>query len=592
MTPGVRNETYANWACRECGTPGCETPQVRDGPLGPKTLCNACGLRFMRSSNRQQKSSSKRRTEPARPDRTQSLSSDGIGYLHASVWNSLVDLPGAIQVPLTAAAASLPLLATSFTVGPASQTVTASANPAPMQPSQQCQEAVTDSATEPPCTVQPRMQSQAGVMSCSSQPTMAPAASLGLLSLVNGPAADQLSNLAAGFIQKLREQQGSAQHQAFKRMRASGQVVLGPHQNVSEPHHRSLLRSNSLPSQTRLRQMLDSYPLQPWYWPRQAGAAGTDLPLPTMMKVSAATEAVGCGSPCIIDGQDMTEEWEAAHSLVSLHNSSNCSSPASSSQFPTIPWLHQAQQAQEQLLHHSRRCSGRFRTRPRCQMDAVEEDDGEGGAGTPHSSDQPGNAPVLAPACTTSGLGPVHLVQRAYARGPSQFRLASKQGAVSAARPVASYESGYASQGSGSSGYEVLASSCSAHAPQLPGPGFQADGAADTPGAQEAAQGQAQGVLAGDSESGSISTPEPAGSEPQGPQLPVLNPVAQPSRTPALLACASHGVPALVPPNLLLQPANQAHLPAGSSASWQPSHAEAVAAPLCTTPQAVALPRL
>jgi hypothetical protein len=30
--------------CLNCGS--CETPQWRCGPLGPRTLCNACGVRY------------------------------------------------------------------------------------------------------------------------------------------------------------------------------------------------------------------------------------------------------------------------------------------------------------------------------------------------------------------------------------------------------------------------------------------------------------------------------------------------------------------------------------------------------------------
>lgn len=38
--------------CVECGA--TQTPQWREGPAGPKTLCNACGVRYnrMRSSKR------------------------------------------------------------------------------------------------------------------------------------------------------------------------------------------------------------------------------------------------------------------------------------------------------------------------------------------------------------------------------------------------------------------------------------------------------------------------------------------------------------------------------------------------------------
>lgn len=34
--------------CHECGT--TESPEWRKGPAGPKSLCNACGLRFAKKS--------------------------------------------------------------------------------------------------------------------------------------------------------------------------------------------------------------------------------------------------------------------------------------------------------------------------------------------------------------------------------------------------------------------------------------------------------------------------------------------------------------------------------------------------------------
>eukprot|EP00195_Chlamydomonas_chlamydogama_P011606 CAMPEP_0202908362 /NCGR_PEP_ID=MMETSP1392-20130828/45777_1 /ASSEMBLY_ACC=CAM_ASM_000868 /TAXON_ID=225041 /ORGANISM="Chlamydomonas chlamydogama, Strain SAG 11-48b" /LENGTH=684 /DNA_ID=CAMNT_0049597649 /DNA_START=488 /DNA_END=2542 /DNA_ORIENTATION=+ len=39
--------------CQECGA--TSTPQWREGPTGPKTLCNACGVRFVRAQQRAQK---------------------------------------------------------------------------------------------------------------------------------------------------------------------------------------------------------------------------------------------------------------------------------------------------------------------------------------------------------------------------------------------------------------------------------------------------------------------------------------------------------------------------------------------------------
>ena len=41
--------------CKQCGT--SKTPMWRSGPLGPKTLCNACGVRAQRAQQRTRTSS-------------------------------------------------------------------------------------------------------------------------------------------------------------------------------------------------------------------------------------------------------------------------------------------------------------------------------------------------------------------------------------------------------------------------------------------------------------------------------------------------------------------------------------------------------
>lgn len=57
--------------CVECGA--TQTPQWREGPAGPKTLCNACGVRFnrLRSSGKRSGSgggvSTGQRQQGARP---------------------------------------------------------------------------------------------------------------------------------------------------------------------------------------------------------------------------------------------------------------------------------------------------------------------------------------------------------------------------------------------------------------------------------------------------------------------------------------------------------------------------------------------
>lgn len=47
-------------ACTQCGA--TRTPQWREGPLGPKTLCNACGVKQFRLNKRARDDGTKRRT--------------------------------------------------------------------------------------------------------------------------------------------------------------------------------------------------------------------------------------------------------------------------------------------------------------------------------------------------------------------------------------------------------------------------------------------------------------------------------------------------------------------------------------------------
>ena len=42
--PVVAHAPPAGWRCRHCGAK--RTPQRREGPDGPSTLCNACGVRY------------------------------------------------------------------------------------------------------------------------------------------------------------------------------------------------------------------------------------------------------------------------------------------------------------------------------------------------------------------------------------------------------------------------------------------------------------------------------------------------------------------------------------------------------------------
>lgn len=41
-----------NWRCNDCKTPGNQTPLIRNGPEGNKTLCNACGVKWLRSTHK------------------------------------------------------------------------------------------------------------------------------------------------------------------------------------------------------------------------------------------------------------------------------------------------------------------------------------------------------------------------------------------------------------------------------------------------------------------------------------------------------------------------------------------------------------
>lgn len=57
-TPGMRSEPglvshiIDQHRCSHCGVVSHETPMMRNGPIGPKTLCNACGLYWRRQCQR------------------------------------------------------------------------------------------------------------------------------------------------------------------------------------------------------------------------------------------------------------------------------------------------------------------------------------------------------------------------------------------------------------------------------------------------------------------------------------------------------------------------------------------------------------
>ncbi|GIM14489.1 hypothetical protein Vretimale_17437 [Volvox reticuliferus] len=54
--PASKRQKVTGRTCVECGA--TSTPQWREGPMGPKTLCNACGVRYVRS---QQKAAGQKR---------------------------------------------------------------------------------------------------------------------------------------------------------------------------------------------------------------------------------------------------------------------------------------------------------------------------------------------------------------------------------------------------------------------------------------------------------------------------------------------------------------------------------------------------
>lgn len=51
MNISAEQETYSLQACVQCGA--TTTPLWRNGPTGPKTLCNACGVKLQRHYNRE-----------------------------------------------------------------------------------------------------------------------------------------------------------------------------------------------------------------------------------------------------------------------------------------------------------------------------------------------------------------------------------------------------------------------------------------------------------------------------------------------------------------------------------------------------------
>lgn len=62
LSPSPLGNGYGPKSCAQCGT--TRTPQWREGPLGPKTLCNACGVKRVRQMRTAQEG---KRKAPATP---------------------------------------------------------------------------------------------------------------------------------------------------------------------------------------------------------------------------------------------------------------------------------------------------------------------------------------------------------------------------------------------------------------------------------------------------------------------------------------------------------------------------------------------
>lgn len=49
-SPQIGSASGGDWSCDECGVD--HTPQRRNGPRGARTMCNACGLRWIKRERR------------------------------------------------------------------------------------------------------------------------------------------------------------------------------------------------------------------------------------------------------------------------------------------------------------------------------------------------------------------------------------------------------------------------------------------------------------------------------------------------------------------------------------------------------------
>ncbi|KAJ6908425.1 hypothetical protein NC651_018751 [Populus alba x Populus x berolinensis] len=70
---GMRNPEFDLLRCQHCGISAKDTPAMRRGPAGPRTLCNACGLMWankgtLRDLNKGGRQISSNQNEPVTPD--------------------------------------------------------------------------------------------------------------------------------------------------------------------------------------------------------------------------------------------------------------------------------------------------------------------------------------------------------------------------------------------------------------------------------------------------------------------------------------------------------------------------------------------
>ncbi|CAG8627522.1 803_t:CDS:10, partial [Ambispora gerdemannii] len=83
----VMCKTSEEWACFNCGCPSSQTPLLRKGPSGEKTLCNACGLYFQKNNTLRRTTAGDMQmvtstSQEGSPTRASSLSADSSSIAH------------------------------------------------------------------------------------------------------------------------------------------------------------------------------------------------------------------------------------------------------------------------------------------------------------------------------------------------------------------------------------------------------------------------------------------------------------------------------------------------------------------------------